>query len=137
MSRPPLRVLFVSTGNACRSQMAEAWARSIAPPHVVARSAGTRPRHVHPLALRAMQEAGIDMSAQRGKSVEPMKSERFDLLVVLCDAAAAELPPLSATRTVHRAFDDPGLFEEAESEGDLDVYRTLRDDLRAFVAGLF
>ncbi|MCG3134561.1 MAG: Glutaredoxin arsenate reductase [Planctomycetes bacterium] len=120
--------------------MAEAWARTLAPPHVVARSAGTRPRHVHPLALRAMQEAGIDMSAQRGKSVEPMKSERFDLVVVLCETAASELPPLAAARTVHRAFDDPALLESADGpgddSGDLDDYRMLRDALRAFVAEL-
>jgi len=133
LGRPMIRVLFVSTGNACRGQMAEGWLRHLAPPHVVARSAGTRPRPLHPLATRAMQEAGVDIGAQRGKSVQPLAHERFDLVVTLCEGAVAECPAFPrAGRLVHRPFDDPTLLE-SDDDGDLDAYRALRDEMRAFV----
>lgn len=131
--RGPFRILLVSSGNACRSQMAEGWLRHLAPGHVVVRSAGTRPRALHPLATRAMQEAGVDIAAQRGKAVAPLAAERFDLVVTLCEAAAAECPPFpNAARRIHRAFDDPE-FLVGEDEADLEAYRALRDELRAFV----
>lgn len=136
MAAQPFRILFVSTGNSCRSQMAEGWARALAAEHVVARSAGTRPRHLHPLVTRVMQEAGVDVGAQRGKSVDPLRHERFDLVVTLCETAAAECPPLTrAARRVHRPFDDPALLE-LEGDEDLESYRALRDEIRAFVTEL-
>lgn len=138
MPSPPTRVLFVSTGNACRSQMAEGWLRHLAPPDVVVRSAGTRPRHLHPLATRAMQEAGLDIGAQRGKAIDPFVRERFDVVVTLCETAASECPELpNAVRRVHRPFDDPSLLEfDDDDGGDLETYRALRDEIRAFVADL-
>src|SRR5436189_197605 len=98
MSPQPFRILFISTGNAVRGQMAEGWARHLGPPHLIARSAGTRPVALHPIATRVMQEAGVDIAAQRGKSVEPLKNERFDLVVTLCETAAAECPPFASAR---------------------------------------
>lgn len=136
MSRQPFRVLFVSTGNSCRSQIAEGWMRRLAPPHVVVRSAGVAPRHLHPLAVRAMQEAGVDIAGQRGKSVEPMARERFDLVVTLCESAASACPPLPlAAARMHRPFDDPSYLCGPDDE-DLDDFRSLRDALRTFVAEL-
>lgn len=129
----PLRILFVSTGNACRSQMAEGWVRHFAPEGVIARSAGTEPRHLHPLATRAMQEAGVDIGHQRGKGVDAVRHERFDLVVTLCETAAAACPPLPlAKAALHRPFDDPALLE-SDDDADLEAYRALRDELRAFV----
>lgn len=117
--------------------MAEGWLRRLAPDHVVVRSGGTKPRHLHPLATRAMQEAGVDISAQRGKSVAAFLTERFDVVVTLCETAAAECPPIpNAVRRVHRPFDDPALLETGEDTGDLDEYRRLRDEVRAFVEGM-
>lgn len=132
----PFRILFVSSGNACRSQMAEGWARHFAPAHVVVRSAGTRPRALHPLATRVMQEAGVDIAAQRGKSVEPFVPERFDVVVTLCEAAASECPQFpNVPRRVHRAFEDPAFLAEPGDE-DIDDYRRLRDEVRQFVESL-
>lgn len=133
----PFRILFVSTGNSCRSQMAEAWVRHLAPAHVVARSAGTRPRHLHPLATRVMQESGVDMSAQRGKAVAPLVHERFELVVTLCETAAEECPALPlAARRVHQPFDDPALLVVDPEDEDIDAYRALRDEIRACVAAI-
>ena len=113
--------------------MAEGWARHLGPAHLVVRSAGTRPRHLHALATRVMQEAGVDIGAQRGKSVEPLRSEPFDLVVTLCETAAAECPPFErAARLLHRPFDDPALLELPDDE-DIEPYRALRDSLRVFV----
>lgn len=129
----PLRILFVSTGNACRSQMAEGWVRHLAAEGVIARSAGTEPRHLHPLATRAMQELGVDIGHQRGKGVQAVRHERFDLVVTLCETAAQSLPPLPlAKATLHRPFDDPSLLE-SDDDADIETYRALRDELRTFV----
>jgi arsenate reductase len=137
MPGTPVRVLFVSSGNACRSQMAEGWLRHLAPQGVVVRSGGTKPRHLHPLATRAMQEAGVDIGSQRGKSVAAFATERFDFVVTLCETAAAECPPIpNAARRLHRPFDDPAILESCDDAGDLDEYRRLRDEVRAFVEEL-
>ncbi len=136
MSPQPFRILFVSSGNSVRGQIAEGWVRALGPSHVVARSAGTRPRPLHPIATRVMQECGVDIAAQRGKSVEPMKHERFDLVVTLCETAASECPEFIAVRRrVHRPFEDPALLEDP-TDPDLDAYRALRDEVRAFVEEL-
>ena len=136
MTSQPFRVLFVSSGNAVRSQIAEGWARALGDGRVVARSGGTRPRPLHPIATRVMQEAGVDISAQRGKSVAPYAVERFDLVVTLCESAAAECPQFpGATRSIHHPFEDPTILE-TQGEEDLDGYRALRDELRALVERL-
>jgi len=132
MSRP-YRVLFVCVANSCQSQMAEAWLRRLGGDAFVVRSAGTAPRHLHPLATRAMQEAGIDIGAQRGKGVDAVMRESFDLCVSLSEAARAACPPLpNVARHETREFDDPTWFEEGDG-ADLEEFRRLRDELRAFV----
>ena len=113
--------------------MAEGWTRALAAGDVVVRSGGTEPRHVHPLAIRAMQESGVDISEQRGKALKPLLAERFELVVTLCESAAAAMPPLRVpTRRIHRPFEDP-TFLAPDDDLDLDVFRALRDELRAFV----
>jgi arsenate reductase (thioredoxin) len=131
----PHRVLFVCVANSCQSQMAEAWLRRLGGERFVVRSAGTAPRHLHPLATRAMQEVGVDIGAQRGKGVDAVQRERFDLCVTLSETARADCPPLpNVARTEAREFDDPAWLEE--DDGDLDAFRRLRDELRAFVEAL-
>ena len=130
----PYRVLFVCVGNSCQSQMAEAWLRHLGGERFVARSAGTEPRALHPLATRAMQEVGIDIAEQRGKGVDAVARESFDLCVALALAAreaSGALP--NVTRTEYREFDDPTWIEDGDG-ADLDLFRRLRDELRAFVA---
>ena len=136
MSPRPYRVLFVCRENSCQSQMAEGWMRALGGAGVMVRSAGTEPRHLHPLATAAMQEVGVDIAAQRGKGVDAVRHERFDLVVTLCDTAAGDLPPLRGTPpTRHRPVDDPTWIED-ERGAVLDEFRRTRDALRAVVESL-
>jgi arsenate reductase len=133
-------VLFVCVANSCQSQMAEAWLRHLGADGFVARSAGIAPRHLHPLATRAMQEVGVDIAAQRGKGLDAVTRESFDLCVALTQAAREACPPLPhVARHETREFDDPTWFEDSSDGGsgaDLDEFRRLRDELRAFVEEL-
>ena len=85
-----LRVLFLCTGNSCRSQMAEGWARAMLGDRVRAASAGTRPGAIDQRAVRAMAESGVDISSQRSKAVADLADEPFDVVVTVCDAAAED-----------------------------------------------
>ena len=134
--RAPRRVLFVCADNAGASQIAEAWLRRLGGDRFVARSAGARPRALHPLATRAMQEAGIDIGAQRGKGLDAIRRERFDVLVTLGEEARAATSSLPGSpRTIHH---DPsgGVPLEEEDADELEEFRRLRDALRVFVEEL-
>lgn len=128
MSKP--RVLILCTGNSCRSQMAEGWVRHELGDRVEVRSAGTRPSVVHPLAIRVMAEAGVDISSHRSKGVEEMKGLGFDLVVTVCDDAREACPILpGAKKTLHQSFEDPALAGDGEAA--LPVFRHVRDEIRA------
>ena len=115
--------------------MAEGWLRHLGGDRFLTRSAGTRPRHLHPLVTHVMQESGVNVAAQRGKGVESYRRERFDVVVTLCDTAREEFPELpTVARTEHAPFDDPAFLEDPETGGDLDDFRRVRDEIRAFVA---
>ena len=90
---PRLKVLFLCTGNSCRSQMAEGWARHLKADALEAWSAGTDPHGVNPRAVRVMAEAGVDISAQPSKSVDALAGVTFDYVVTVCDQAHEELDP--------------------------------------------
>ena len=127
----------MSTGNACRSQIAEGWARTLAPGHVVVRSAGTRPRHLHPLVAWVMQEAGVDISGQSSKLVSTLSHVPFDLVITVCGHADEHCPAfLTNANVVHVGFDDPPQLAKTASdpEAALDHYRRVRDEIRDFVA---
>jgi arsenate reductase len=116
--------------------MAEGWLRHLGGDRFVVRSAGTDPRHLHPLATRVMQEQGVDIGAQRGKGVEAILRESFDLCVALSGAARDDAPPLPHVTAIEtREFDDPTWFEEADG-ADIEEFRRLRDELRAYVESL-
>ncbi|MBE3583306.1 MAG: arsenate reductase ArsC [Limnochordaceae bacterium] len=134
----PLRILFLCTGNSCRSQMAEGWARALHPGRIEAFSAGTNPTTVHPLAVRVMQEAGVDISAQRSKSVSLYVNEPFDYVVTLCGDARENCPVFPGVAPGHRlhvGFPDPARACGSEQEV-LAAFREVRDAIREFVAGL-
>lgn len=129
------KVLFLCTGNSARSQMAEALLRSAAGDRFDAFSAGLRPREVHPLAVQAMAEAGIDLGNQRAKSVsEFLGHVHFGFLITLCDRALADCPtfPGIATR-LHWPIDDPAVARGSEAE-QLAVFRRVRDELTQRIA---
>jgi arsenate reductase len=131
-----LKVLFLCTGNSCRSQMAEGWARALKADIIEPYSAGTKPHGVDPLAVKVMAEVGVDISNQKSKSLESLKDIRFDYVITLC-ADANETCPFfpGAVKTVHVGFDDPpGLARAAVTEEErLAIYRRVRDELKAFV----
>lgn len=128
---PRRRVLFLCTGNSARSQMAEGLVNHFLKDRWEAFSAGTHPTgYVHPLAIQAMQELGIDISGQRSKSVEEFHGQAFDAVITLCDSAAQECPAwLGPGRAIHLGFPDPaqadGILEDR-----LEAFRRVRDSIR-------
>ncbi len=130
------RIVFLCTGNSCRSQMAEGWARYLRGHEVDAYSAGTDPHGLNPLAVKAMAEAGVDISTQTSKHMDDLKNISFDLAVTVCDRANETCPIFpGADRTIHHSFDDPPrLAESAHTEEEaLMHYRRVRDEIRDFV----
>jgi arsenate reductase len=125
-------VLILCTGNSCRSQMAEGLVNHDLVGSWEASSAGTRPAAaVHPLAVRAMAEIGIDVSGATPKSVDTMAGEAWDLVVTVCDSAKESCPVfLGAAEQLHVSFPDPVAATGSE-EQRLAVYRAVRDDIRA------
>lgn len=134
-----IKILFLCTGNSCRSQMAEGWARHLWPGRIEAASAGTRPKGLDPLAVEAMREAGVDISGQASKGVDSLKSRRFDLVVTVCSDADENCPLFpGAPRVIHAGFDDPPRLSKGAGSRDeaLSHYRRVRDEIRDFVKNL-
>lgn len=131
-----LRVLYLCTGNSCRSQMAEAWTNHLKGQLIEAWSAGVEPHGVDPRAIQAMAEVGLDISSQSSKDVDTLEHLEFDYVITLCDNAQQACPVFPAkTRVLHVAFDDPPkLTATAGTEEEAMVhYRRVRDEIRAFV----
>ena len=134
-----LKILFLCTGNACRSQMAEGWVRHLKGDSVEACSAGVEPRGLDPRAVRVMAEAGVDISGHRSKHVRDVGGAEFDYVVTVCDQAHEACPIFPVkTKVVHVGFDDPPrLARGAKTEEEaLAHYRRVRDEIRAFVETL-
>jgi arsenate reductase (thioredoxin) len=134
------RLLFLCTGNACRSQMAEGWGRALLGEYFEVHSAGVKPHGVDPRAVHVMAEVDVDIRSHHSKHVDELVDIDFDVVVTVCDNAAGECPvyPGSVTR-IHHAFDDPPrLAREAAPDEDAQLlpYRRVRDEIRDFVATL-
>ncbi|HEX2252867.1 MAG TPA: arsenate reductase ArsC [Thermoanaerobaculia bacterium] len=132
-------VLFLCTGNSCRSQMAEGWGRALHGARLEVASAGLEARGLDPRAVAVMAEAGVDISGQGSKTLDDLGPAVFDLVVTVCGHAAETCPVLpGATRRLHAGFDDPPrLAAAAATEAEaLAHYRRVRDEIRAFVTGL-
>jgi arsenate reductase (thioredoxin) len=134
-----LKVLFLCTGNACRSQMAEGWARRLCGDVLAPYSAGILPHGLDPRAVRVMAEAGVDISGGRSKHVDELHAIPFDWVVTVCGHAHERCPVLPGhPHMLHIGFDDPptlALTAKTEEEA-LDHYRRVRDEIRAFVEKL-
>ncbi len=123
-------ILFLCTGNSCRSQMAEGWANHLAGTRLEARSAGIEAHGKNPLAITVMREAGVDISGQESKTVATELLEWADIVVTVCGHADEHCPTLSAsTRKAHWSLEDPAKATGAEEE-ILRVFRTTRDEVR-------
>lgn len=122
-----MKVAFVCTGNAARSQMAEGLLRSLGGGKAEAFSAGTHPWRVHPSAVEVMGEIGVDISEQYSKGIEELPQD-LDVVITLCDSAAAECPVIPANRQrQHWSIPDPSFVADEEM---LEAFRKTRDDLR-------
>jgi arsenate reductase len=132
-------VLFLCTGNSCRSQIAEAWARHLKDQVIDASSAGTHPKGLDPLAIQVMAEVGIDLSTHQAKSLDVMQHLPFDYVVTVCSDAHETCPVFPGrARIVHRGFDDPPrLAAAADSPQEaISHYRRVRDEIKAFIEQL-
>lgn len=130
------RVLILCTGNSCRSQMAEALWQQLGNGGWQAASAGSKPAgYVHPLAVQAMQELGVDLSGHVSKSLDRYRDEAFDLVVTVCDNAREACPVFPGARqTLHWPFDDPAHATGSE-EQQMAEFRRVRDEIRERIAG--
>lgn len=125
-----MRVLILCTGNSARSQMAEGLLRHDNGHRFDVTSAGTHPINVHPLAIEAMQEIGIDISGHRSKSVDDLAGESFDYVITVCDRANENCPSFpNVRRRIHWSFEDPAAAVGSHEER-LESFRRVRDRLR-------
>lgn len=135
-----LKVLFLCTGNSCRSQMAEGWARHLKGDVIEAYSAGIETHGMNPRAVRAMAEAGVDISGQRSKNVSELRDVPFDYVVTVCGHANENCPAWLGGKAavVHVGFDDPPKLARnaATEEEAMAPYRRVRDEIKTFVETL-
>jgi arsenate reductase (thioredoxin) len=124
------RVLFLCTGNSCRSHMAEGWLRKLGGEAFDVFSAGSKPAgYVHPLAVEAMQEVGMDISRHHSKSLEEFIGQPFDFVITVCDNAREACPVFpSAANQLHWGFDDPAHAPGTDEEKRR-VFRRVRDEI--------
>jgi arsenate reductase len=127
------KVLILCTGNSARSQMAEGILKHITEGKYEVYSAGTKPSTVRPEAIKVLAESGIDISANRSKSVGELAGEEIDFVLTVCDNAKADCPYFPAkTKLIHHAFADPAAVEGDEATC-LDAFRKVRDELWAYL----
>ena len=134
-----LKILFLCTGNSCRSQMAEGWTRYLKGDQIEAWSAGVETHGLNPYAVKVMAEAGVDISGHRSTSVKDVLDVPFDVVITVCDSARESCPVFPRpVRKIHKSYDDPPfLAKSAKSEEEvLNIYRRVRDEIRAFVETL-
>lgn len=134
-----MRILFLCTGNSCRSQMAEGWARHLKGDAIKPYSAGIETHGLNPNAVRVMAEAGVDISGHRSKHVRELAKVRFDYVVTVCDHANENCPVFPGeARFLHVGFDDPPKLAAAAGteEEALEHYRRVRDEIKAFILRL-
>ncbi len=139
MLQPKLKVLFLCTGNSCRSQMAEGWARHLKNDQLEAYSAGLETHGLNPHAVRVMAEAGVDISGHYSKTLDDLGDVRFDHVVTVCGHAHETCPVFpGGARVVHMGFDDPPRLAKAATDAEqaLGHYRRVRDEIRAYVETL-
>jgi arsenate reductase len=139
MLHPKLKLLFLCTGNSCRSQMAEGWARHLKGEQIDAYSAGIEKHGLNPNAVKVMAEAGVDISGHHSKTLEDLEGVAFDVVVTVCGHAHETCPLFPGqARVIHVGFDDPPKLARGETDPEkaLAHYRRVRDEILAFVETL-
>ena len=131
-----IKILFLCTGNACRSQMAEGWARHLKSDVIEAYSAGVWPAGVSSRAIKVMAEAGVDISSHKSQHVDEFADVELDYVITLCDNAREQCPVFPGdVKLVHRAFSDPIMMIGTDDQVIAAFHRT-RDEIKAFVETL-
>jgi arsenate reductase len=139
MTGEKLNILFLCTGNTCRSQMAEGLTRHLKSDIIAPYSAGVDPGKMNPLAVKSLEEIGIDISGGFPKTIESLGDIAFDYVITLCDHANESCPLFPGkTKRLHWGFEDPPKLAEnaATEEEAMGHYRRVRDEIRAFVEKL-
>jgi arsenate reductase (thioredoxin) len=134
-----LKILFLCTGNSCRSQMAEGWARALKGDVIEAYSAGIETHGLNPDAVKVMAEAGVDISGHKSENIKDLLHIDFDIVITVCGHAHETCPMFPGNaRVVHIGFDDPPRLTppDASDEEKFDAFRRVRDEIKAFVEQL-
>ncbi|MFM1941256.1 MAG: Arsenate reductase [Verrucomicrobiota bacterium] len=134
-----MKVLFLCTGNSCRSQMAEGWARHLKSDEIEPYSAGIEKHGMNPHAMKVMAEAGVAIGQQYSKTLEDMGAVEFDYVVTVCGHANEHCPVFPGkAKVVHHGFEDPPKLTKELPDGEekLAVYRRVRDEIRRFIETL-
>jgi len=134
-----MKILFLCTGNSCRSQMAEGWARHLKNKTIEPHSAGVEPHGLNSIAVDVMREAGVDISRQKSKHVDSLANIPFDYVVTVCGHAQETCPVFTGkTKVLHVGFDDPPALAKtaANQEKALGHYRRVRDEIKAWIQTL-
>ncbi len=138
-TRQKTKILFLCTGNSCRSQMAEGWAKALKADTLDAYSAGIETHGLNPYAVKAMAEVGVDISSHRSKLLGEVKDIVFDYVITVCDHAHESCPLFSGgTKVLHAGFDDPPKLAASaqDDEQRMAPYRRVRDEIREFIVKL-
>jgi len=131
-----IKLLFVCTGNSCRSQIAEGWAGHLKGNVIDAYSAGISPIGVSSRAIKVMAEAGVDISNQKSQSLEEFSEIDFDYIITLCDNAAQRCPVFTGTvKVLHKPFEDP-YFATGSEEDIMETFRKVSNDIRIFIESM-
>ncbi len=126
-------IIFLCTGNSCRSQMAEGFAKKMLPKNMEIFSAGMEPKSVHPVAVKVMQEVGIDISQQKSKNISEVLIDKIDLVVTLCGDAAERCPIFPGkVERIHWEIEDPAKARGSDKEIAI-VFRKVRDNIKSYI----
>lgn len=126
-------ILFVCTRNSCRSQMAEGFAKKMLPKNMVIFSAGLEPKGVYPMAIKVMQEIGVDISHQKSKNISEIPIDKIDLVITLCGDAAERCPIFPGkVERIHWEIEDPAKDQGSDKEIII-VFRKVRDNIKSYI----
>lgn len=131
-------VLFLCTGNSCRSQMAEGWGKALKSEAFDFYSAGTKKHGLNPRAVQVMQEAGVDISSHESQTTDELPKQNIDFVFTVCSDAHENCPYFPGGKIIHYGFDDPPRLtkEMTDEEEILSVYRRIRDEIKDFVSNI-
>ena len=131
-------VLFLCTGNSCRSQMAEGWGKYLKSNEFDFYSAGTKKHGLNPHAVKVMQEAGVDISSHESQTTDELPKITMDFVFTVCSDAHENCPYFPGGKIIHTGLDDPPRLtkEMTDEEEILDVYRRVRDEIKTMVVNI-